>query len=125
MNSYPTELIISYNDDSEYRKCLYRLFGVDGDNYDDMYFNNNLADVFLDFVFKKTKNIYSFKKIYILAAATVMSTDQSIGSTVLVSYTYLELFHKCLCHYFRTLTTYRKDIEGTKSYQELLSLFQK
>lgn len=120
MDTYPTNLIISYNDDSEYRNCINQLFSIKDD---DQIYDEKSATIFLDFIFKKTKNIYSFKKLYILSAATMMSTDQNLGLSVLLSYTYLELFHKCLVHYFVTLTTYKKDIEGTESYKSLLKMF--
>ena len=120
MDTYPINLIISYNNDFEYRKCINNLFSCnDNDEYDD-----KSATVFLDFVFRKTKNIYSFKSLYIISASSMMSTDQSLGLIVLLSYTYLESFHKCLVFYFTNLTTYKKDIENNESYQVLLNLLK-
>jgi hypothetical protein len=122
MNHYPIDIVIEYHDDSEYRNCINQLFGTNNSDED---YDEASATLFLDYVYKLTKTNYFIKKLYILAAATMMSTDQNLGLSVLFSYNYLNLFHKFLVHYFTSKTTYKKDIEQNESYVELLNMFSK
>lgn len=135
MNTYPTHLVISYKDDREYRECLNKLFSfkklyqecetqcvVQGTNTIEAVNDNfnESANIFLDFVLKKTKNCDQFKKLYNISAATMMCTNPNVGLTVLFSYTYLELFHKCLVHFFSNIN----DLEKYECYQTLLQIIR-
>ncbi len=53
----------------------------------------------LDIIYDGTHLIPEFKKLYQLAAATMMSQDSTIGLAVLFSYSFAHLFHKCIIVY--------------------------
>jgi hypothetical protein len=63
-----------------------------------------------------------FEDIYLLAAATMFSTDVKIGQTILCSYDFFHLYFTCLWHFFLEKDT---KIETLSSYQEILLRLKK
>jgi hypothetical protein len=117
MFSYPTDLIISYANDTEYRKCIRQVFQMNSASYpdivhsdidpvsrDELEYDNNAANFAMDYVFDKTRRIPLFIAIYEQAASFMFSTDINIGMAVLFSYDYLLLFHNCLREFFASLS---------------------
>ena len=114
MLKYPTDLIVKYSNDKEYRNCLRKLFSMnvnttwndvdikelDDITQDEWLYDSEAANTFLDFVYNKTKDIPLFQELYILAASAMISTDPNIGIAVLLSYDYFVYFHRCLCLFF-------------------------
>ena len=114
MLSYPVALEISYSDDISYRKNIRNLFSmthictwkkdvvvqVDQISIDECDYDELPASLFLDFVYDRTSSNFVFMDIYKSAAALMLSEDTSTGLAVLFSYTYFQLFHKCLVVFF-------------------------
>ena len=102
MSSYPTTLEISYSDDSSYRKCIRTIFSMAQDELsDDSDYDELITSQFINFLYKETSSNLVFLDIYKQAAAShMLSEDISIGLVVCLSYTYLQLFHKCLVVFF-------------------------
>jgi len=67
---------------------------LDENNYDEKY-----VAVFLEDMYKYTRNHPLFHKLYDAAAATMISTDRSIGMVVLLSYDYLRVFYPAYCDF--------------------------
>jgi len=112
---YPN-IDISYSNNAQYRQCIRIIFNMDvnvyqtkintletdvNDTFDDetrdeLSYDNDSASKILDYVFSITKTNELFNKLYISAAANMISTDPQIGIAVLFSYDYFELFHNCV-----------------------------
>jgi hypothetical protein len=115
-------LNLAYNDDIEYRKSLNNLFlsfstinSIPNVCEDDECYNDDIASFFLDNVFEDTLECDYFSKIYDLAAATMISTDKSVGQVVFLSYQFLLLYHKCLVNYYKNNCIF----ENNSDYEEL------
>ena len=102
---YNYDYEVKYNNDHEFRMTLRNLFQMNLKKYDediDLITNdeNNYDDEavtkVLDYIFLLTKNSSSFMELYTNAAALMLSTDPSIGLSILFSYDYLKDFHLCL-----------------------------
>lgn len=102
---YNYDYEVKYNNDHEFRMTLRNLFQMNLKKYDediDLITNdeNNYDDEavtkVLDYIFLLTKNNSSFMELYTNAAALMLSTDPSIGLSILFSYDYLKDFHLCL-----------------------------
>jgi hypothetical protein len=106
---YPTHLNANYTNDIEYRTFIQELFTMDhiphlytgiqqqqdGDSdYDDV-----AASIILDLIYNETNSLPDFNTLYVLAAATMISDDKSIGLAVLFSYTFANKFHECIISY--------------------------
>jgi len=110
MTDYNTKLIIQYSNDVEYRACLRALFSmkhviqVDPDldeiTRDEQDYDMEAASQKLDFILEQTSGNPWFQELYDIAASKMISTDRSIGLSVLFSYDYLALFHMCLCSFY-------------------------
>jgi len=114
---YPIDLNISYTNDEEYRKTIRQLFQMKSDSYpeivhsdidpvsrDELEYDNDSANLAMDYVFAKTRRVPPFIAIYEQAASFMFSTDINIGMAVLFSYDYLLLFHNCLRDFFVSLS---------------------
>jgi len=114
---YPTDLTISYTNDEEYRKTIRQLFQMKSESYpeivhsdidpvsrDELEYDNDSANLAMDYVFAKTRRVPPFIAIYEQAASFMFSTDINIGMAVLFSYDYLLLFHNCLRDFFTSLS---------------------
>jgi hypothetical protein len=114
---YPTDLTISYTNDEEYRKTIRQLFQMKSESYpeivhsdidpvsrDELEYDNDSANLAMDYVFAKTRRVPPFIAIYEQAASFMFSTDINIGMAVLFSYDYLLLFHNCLRDFFVSLS---------------------
>ena len=112
--NYPIDIVVKYSNDKEYRNCLRKIFSMntnstwnDSDitdldevSQDELLYDSDATNNFLDFIYDKTKNNTSLIELYILAASVMISTDTNIGLAVLFSYDYFIYFHKCLCIFF-------------------------
>jgi hypothetical protein len=110
MTDYNTKLLIHYSNDYEYRASLRALFSMkrviqldpdlDEITRDEQDYDVDAASQKLDFIFESTSGNLMFQELYDIAASKMISTDRSIGLSVLFSYDYLALFHRCLCSFF-------------------------
>jgi len=134
--------IISYNSNEEYRECIRNIFHftkdvksyyanltekdmastIDAESKDEMEFDMVTMERGLDFLFTQTKDEFIFKELYILAAATMISTDIKIGQTVLCSYDFFHLYYTCLWYFFQEKT---RKIETLPEYKRLYAIFRK
>lgn len=104
---YHIDLDVKYSDNTEYRQTLRDLFDMkidccellddlDEESRDELLFDEQTMSQSMDVLFEQTKDDACFQELYDLAAALFFSTDRGIGQAVLMSYDYLEAFHKCL-----------------------------
>jgi hypothetical protein len=112
MSPYLYMFDVSYNTDFEYRQCIRNVFCMipkensDDDEIDDITrdennYDEDNAQKALDYVYDNTSKHPLFMKLYEKAAGHMLSLDKTIGLSVLCSYDYLHLFHKCI-HCFMT-----------------------
>jgi hypothetical protein len=111
---YDYTYTVAYNNDFEYRACLRKLFcmilpndtdatiddDIDEVTRDELNFDQTACDTSMTFVYDKTIHHPLFQRLYDTSAAFMISTDRSIGLSVLFSYDYLKLFHNCLNAFF-------------------------
>ena len=108
---YPINMVISYDNDIEYRQHFRNLFqmtcnilavtdDIDDVTQDEWNYEPGAIDPFMDFIYESTKDHPIFQELYLKSAGYMMSTEPSIGIAVLFSYDYLEHFHKVLCDYY-------------------------
>ena len=133
---------ISYKNNKEYRDWIRRIFRfnkdvksyyadltekemaneIDAESRDEMEFDMNRIEIVLDFILNNTIQSLIFDELYILASATMFSTDVKIGQTVLCSYDFFYLYYTCLWHFF---TDSSRKTETIPEYQQLRSMFRK
>lgn len=133
---------ISYQTNIEYRNWIRRIFHftkdaktyyanlnetdfekeIDDESKDEMDYDYDSMNIGIDILFEKTIDTPIFEDIYLLAAATMISTDVKIGQVVLCSYDFFHLYYTCLWHFFLDKDT---KIESLSSYQEILSRLRK
>jgi hypothetical protein len=112
-NEYDTNLLIQYNNNTEYRKSLRTLFrmntsatdldvDIDEETRDEMLYDELSTSTVLEYVFMQTKHHRLFQHLYDGAASLMFSMNRNIGMTVLFSYDYLVLFHPCICEFLKT-----------------------
>ena len=129
---YPTELDISYDNTQEYRCCIRSLFHMniikqnpeinedeplDEETLDELNYDEEAGILAMDYIYSKTADNVLFRELYTVAATRMFSTDLETGMTILFSYDYLLLFHKCLVCFFKTPD------EFTESYQSFTELY--
>jgi hypothetical protein len=119
MESYPIDVKVAYNNNAEYRICMRNLFQMnqsshlptitpmdelDEETRDELTYDEEAATKVMDFVFLNTETNVLFQYLYDHAAGLMLSTDRSIGLTILYSYDYFADFHQCLVAFFQTPT---------------------
>ena len=110
MTDYNTKLVIQYSNDGEYRASLREIFSmkrvieIDPDldeiSRDEQDYDIDAASQKMDFIFERTSGHPRFQELYDIAASKMISMDRNIGLSVLFSYDYFALFHRCLCSFF-------------------------
>ncbi len=103
MNKYYNfDLVISYDNDTDYRKTIGGLMGFDynEDDDDESFDDNRVANV-LDQLWFWTKDHPLFYYVYEKAASFMLSENLEIGLSVLLSYDNLPLFHDMLVAYHK------------------------
>lgn len=139
MFDYPINLEIEYINDFEYRWCIRELFkhpslnskpnnktnsagdivtNDDDITNDELDYDEFSSSVFLKEVFNDTSTNKELMLLYKSAAAVMFSTDENTGFVVLLAYDNLDLFHKCLCVFYKTNTCL-----DNPYYTELLKKF--
>ena len=97
--NYPIDIVVKYSNDKEYRNCLRKIFSMntnstwndseitdlDEVSQDELLYDSDATNIFLDFIYDKTKNNTLLIELYILAASVMISTDTNIGLAVLFS----------------------------------------
>ena len=136
--------VISYQSNTEYREWIRKIFHftkdtksyyadltekdmasfstMDAESKDEMEFDMVTMERGLDFLLTATKDDFIFEELYILAAATMISTDIKIGQTVLCSYDFFHLYYTCLWYFFQEKT---RKIETLPEYKRLYAIFRK
>lgn len=120
---------MQYVNNAEYRQCLRNFFHMNSETYkkniqqdwdaetiDEMSYDEEAASKILDQIYDSTRHNILFDKIYISAAAKMMSLDPEIGLAVCMSYDYFKGFCECLELYRKTPALFT---EESKAYQEL------
>jgi hypothetical protein len=123
---------IEYNNNTEYRKCMRDLFMMKRENYienierienideeteDEISYDEKAVLEILDSIYLITKDNHLFNKIYRIAAAKMLSDDNSIGLAVVFSYDYFSFFSLCLVDYLCNPNDFD---EGNENYSNLL-----
>jgi len=120
---------MQYNNNTEYRQCLRNFFHMNSETYqkniqvdwdaetiDEMSYDDEAASKILDQIYESTKHNILFDKIYLSAAAKMMSLDPEIGLAVCMSYDYFKGFCECLDLYRKTPAQFTED---SKQYKDL------
>lgn len=111
-NNYNLNKDVYYTNNKEYRQCLRELFnmkcilnpdleGLDEETKDELLYDENTMSVIMDEIYNATNKNEFFNELYDLAAASMFSTDRTIGQAVLLSYDYLCFFHNCLASFLK------------------------
>lgn len=139
MNAYPINYIIrQYENNFEYRKYFRLLTSMnekicqekineiqsldhttDRETIDEMSYDSESVNQFLDFIYANTKEYKIFNQLYYKAANLMLSEDLETGLAILLSYSYLYHFHLCLVDFF---TNKKEFNEKNKNYENLLLL---
>jgi hypothetical protein len=90
---------------------------LDEETLDELDYDEEASTLAMDFIYSKTTDNVLFRELYTVAATRMFSTDLETGMTILFSYDYLLLFHKCLVCFFKT------PIEFTESCQSFTELY--
>jgi hypothetical protein len=91
---HPDEVI--YNDDNQYRRIMRKIFNMkdlENQEYDEINYDPKNIEKYLNDIFSKTEDEPEFLELYELASALLISTDISIGITLLFSFDYLKDFY--------------------------------
>ena len=104
------ELMITENNDIDieidieselYRLDILNIFQMD--NYKDNTIMSTIDEIYECFINKnENPQIMKFKKILNKSSQLFMSSDERFGLTVLFSYEYLNIAHKCICEIIKT-----------------------
>ena len=101
---------IQYNNNTEYRQCLRRVFRMDlqkrtcyadvscsevddAESNDELLFDDAAISLGLDCLFEFTKDIPEFQELYDEYAGRMFSTDRSIGQAVLCCYDNFQMYY--------------------------------
>jgi len=122
---------MQYNNNTEYRQCLRNFFHMNSETYqkniqadwdaetiDEMSYDEEAASKVLDQIYESTKHNILFDKIYLSAAAKMMSLDPEIGLAVCMSYDYFNGFCECLYLYRKTPAQFTED---STAYQSMMA----
>ena len=103
---YNYDVTMNYTNDFEFRMCIRKLFNMKMQKYDneidiisndESNYDDESVTKVMDYIQLLTRNNTTFTKLYEMAATKMLSTDRSIGLSVLFSYDYAKDFHACLC----------------------------
>ena len=112
INNYNLNKDVYYTNNTQYRQCLRELFymncvsiddlnDIDEETKDELLYDEQKTSIVMDELYNATKHNELFNELYDLAAATMFSTDRTIGQAVLLSYDYLCYFHNCLASFLK------------------------
>ena len=88
----------------------------DDETYDENAYEEACVSEFLITVFTNTRDNPLFHRLYIAAAAKMISQTPDIGMAILMSYDYLWAFYPCYCSYIENPTAFT---ETNEWYAEL------
>lgn len=128
---YNFEITVNYNNNSEYRNIIRKLFNLKTDNknygqtdgpYNETRDENDYDQVAMtkgmDYIYMITNDEPLMVELYKKAAGQFLSEDVHIGLSVLFSYSYLKEFHACLVEYTKNTAQFNK---LNKTYVNILS----
>ena len=106
-----------YKDTTEYRALFRKItnsssnkndnpYDIDAETLDENDFDDKNVSLFLDAVFKNTRDNLLFQSLYDNAAAKMISENREIGLAILLSYDYLWAFYSCYCEYMNNPSTF-------------------
>lgn len=115
---------IKYSNNTEYRDCLRKAFYMtcdlehlleenpdyDDETIDEELYNSEQSSNIINFIYEKTKDNNIFKKIYLHAAAKIISTSPDLGLVILFSYDFFYIFHNCLIEFFNNGVLYEENV---------------
>ena len=124
---YNTDILVQYNNNLEYRRCLRDVFRMnvelrktelqntygekwdtfEDETQDELLFDESAAQRVIEFIYDLTHEIPEFKELYLKVAATMISEDLNLGLVILLSYHYFSDFHNCLVSFLLNLISIR------------------
>jgi len=131
---YPTNRVIQYNNDAEFRQSLRELFGMkfqpvvlndkslDAISMDESNYDEETTKKWLNWISSQTTECYELNELYKLAAATMISLDRETGLAVLFSFDYFADFHNLLIVFFKNPGM---DLEMFPAYDRLWNRLSK
>jgi hypothetical protein len=127
---YNHNLDVAYENDFQYRSCLRELFcmvpkedsddSLDEITLDENNYDEESAEKALNYVYKKTEHHPLFNHLYNKAALLMFSMDNNIGLSVLFSYDYLQMFHKCLYCFIEKPNEFNENSEPYRKLSQAL-----
>jgi hypothetical protein len=91
---------------------------VSEETIDEYNYDATAVAIYLDKLYKETKDRKEFQRLYIAAAALMFSENPEIGLAVLMSYDYLAWFHSIYMNYLQTTDSWSADAD--ECYKKLI-----
>jgi hypothetical protein len=101
---------------------------IDAETLDEYHYDEAAVSRFLDTVSRHTKDVPAFQRLYVAAAALMISEDVEVGMSILCSYDYLCLFYSCYRQYVESINAKADDgmiFDNMTEYAQLLHRLQK
>jgi hypothetical protein len=126
---YPTKYKLYYDNNTTYRISLRTLFKMNPNNFpkldndlddetrDENEYDMDSAAIAMNTILHDITKNSLFLYVLDKAAARMFSIDREIGLTILFSYDYLDVFHKCLVLFY---TNENEFTDTSDCYTELL-----
>jgi hypothetical protein len=135
--TYPTDYVVEYVNNREFRRCLRHIFQMNPSNYldviedaddefrDEMEYDETKNAIVFNTIMEATKDDPRFLDLYKKSAKLVFSVDVDIGLTLLTSYDYLRHFHPLLVLHIRNKENPDPSIEAsiTENFGILYKMF--
>jgi len=93
---------------------------LDEETLDEFHYDDQAMSNYLDAVYETTHTNPMFQRMYMSAAALMISTNPEIGLAVLFSYDYLASFHLCYQSYLLDPATFSENNQFYRSIVERL-----
>ena len=91
---------------------------VSEETIDEYNYDATAVAIYLDKLYKETKDHKEFQRLYIAAAALMFSENPEIGLAVLMSYDYLAWFHSVYTNYLHSTDSWSADAD--EFYKKLI-----
>lgn len=95
---------------------------IDNETMDEFHYDNHAMSAYLDGVYHTTNQHPLFQRMYLSAAALMLSTNPEIGLAILFSYDYLAPFYLCYQSY---LLDPSKFSENNQFYRSIIERLDK
>jgi len=95
---------------------------LDEETLDEFHYDDHAMSTYLDKVYQTTHTHPLFQRMYMSAAALMLSTNPEIGLAVLFSYDYLAPFYLCYQSYFLDPSAFS---ENNQFYHSIIERLEK